>query len=197
MATALRDGLYGMNMREEDLRRVDREDRKTYDIKQLWQRHHEIINLAARGFKNTEIAELLDIDPQTVSNTLNSTLGEEKLAEIRQERDHDAKITRARIDMLRDKALKIYNEVFEAPNEAVPLQQKLKVADTVMLELSGYRVPTKVQTASVNTIITPEQLAELKERGLQCMRESGMLIEAEAKLIPDQVEQPDEPDKSN
>ncbi|MBU2395666.1 MAG: hypothetical protein KKH70_20220, partial [Gammaproteobacteria bacterium] len=55
-----REGLYGFDFREVDLRRVaEGEEKKTYNIKQLWQRSHEIINLAAQGFKNVDIAEIL------------------------------------------------------------------------------------------------------------------------------------------
>ena len=42
-----RNELYGYETRDLDLRRKD--ERKTYDIKQMWQRTHEIINLAALG----------------------------------------------------------------------------------------------------------------------------------------------------
>ena len=75
------DNLYGFEFREPDKRRVPTEERKTYDIQSLWQRNHEIINLAARGFNNVTIAEILNINPQTVSNTLNSELGKRKLSE--------------------------------------------------------------------------------------------------------------------
>src|SRR3972149_5592524 len=77
--------LYGFETREVDNRRSDREH--TYDIKQLWQRSHEILGLALQGMKQTEIAKILNISPVTVSNTLNSTLGKEKLSVMRGERD--------------------------------------------------------------------------------------------------------------
>ena len=87
-----REGLYGFDYREVDLRRVaDREEKKTYNIKALWQRSHEIINLAAQGYKNTDIAEILGVTPACVSLTLNSELGQKKLSDIRQDRDADAK----------------------------------------------------------------------------------------------------------
>ena len=81
-----RNGLYGFEFLEEDQRRVPQEERKVYDVKQMWQRTHEIVNLAARGYKNVEIAEILNIHPQTVSNTLNGKLGQLKLSELRKER---------------------------------------------------------------------------------------------------------------
>lgn len=174
---ATRDGLYGLDYREEDKRRVEAEERKTYDIKQLWQRHHEIVNLAARGFKQTEIAEILNINPQTVSNTLNSQLGKEKLADIRLERDQEAKKISEKVRVLTNKALQVYHEIFDNENGTATLKERKDVADTVLLELSGLRVPTKIQAQSVHTVLTPEELNEFKRRGIAAARESGLVID--------------------
>jgi predicted transcriptional regulator len=186
MSTELREGLYGLEMRSEDLRRVAREDKKTYDIKQLWQVHHEILNLRAQGFKEQEIADILNITPQTVSNTLNSSLGEEKLSVIRQERDEDSKRTVEKIRVLKDKAIKVYHEIFDKHDEAgnpidVSIKDRLHCADVVMMELSGYKVPTRIQQTM--TTMTAVELEEFKRRGLQTARESGLLTEA--KVIKD------------
>jgi predicted DNA binding protein len=189
MASELRNGLYGFDTREDDGRRVSREERKTYNIKQLWQVHHEILNLAARGFKEVEIAEILNITPQTVSNTLNSRLGEEKLSVIREERDEEAKRTNESIRVLKDKALKVYHEIFDKkdeegnPVDGVTLKERLHVADTVMLELSGYKVPTKIQAHTIT--MTATELQEFKERGLKTMRESGLVVDVESEEVAD------------
>lgn len=169
-------------VREQDQRRVPREEKKTYDIKQMWQRHHEIVNLAAQGFKQVEIAEILNIHPQTVSNTLNSTLGEEKLEAVRNERDEDVRKTVEKVRVLKDKALKIYHSILDGVDENgnsvdISMRDRKDVADTVLLELSGLRVPTKIQSSTVT--MTATELDELKRRGLQTMRESGLVIDAE------------------
>jgi len=194
MSTELREGLYGFEFRSEDLRRVAREDKKTYDIKQLWQVHHEIINLRAQGYKEHEIAEVLNITPQTVSNTLNSTIGEEKLSVIRQERDEDAKKTVEKIRILTNKAIKTYHEIFDGRNSDgdpidVSIKDKLHCADVVMLELSGYKVPTRIQQTT--TTMTAIELEEFKQRGLKTARESGLIINTN----PKQLEESNEPTK--
>ena len=158
-----RNGLYGFEMLEQDNRRSP--ERQTPQIKQLWQRSHEIINLAARGFKQTEIAEILNIHPQTVSNTLNSELGERKLSELRFGRDEEARIVAEKIRVLRDKALQVYNEMFDDDSGECTMKDKKAVADTVVLELSGLRVPTKIQSHSVHTTLTYEEIEEFKARG--------------------------------
>jgi len=190
MEVSERNGLYGFEYREEDRRRVPATERKAHNIKQLWQRHHEIVNLAAKGFKQTEIAEILNIHPQTVSNTLNSHLGEYKLSEIRQERDEETKKVVEKVRVLTDKALATYHEIFDDESGEIGLRDKMKVADTVLLELSGLRVPTKIYSQATSLSLTAEELTEFKRRGILAAKEAGMVIEVEAeqKTIGDKGE---------
>lgn len=178
-----RNSLYGFEFREADLRRKDSEERKTYEIKQLWQRSHEIVNLAARGFKNVDIAEILNINPQTVSNTLNSELGQHKLSEIRLERDEEAKKVSEKIRILTNKALAVYHEIFDDESGECTLRDKKNTADTVLLELSGLRAPTKIQSQHVSTTLTLQELEEFKKRGIQAARESGLIVDVPAKQV--------------
>jgi len=170
---ATRSSLYGFDFREPDLRRV--EDRKTYDIKSLWQRSHEIIALAVRGLKQVEIAEILDVTPQTVSNTLNSDLGQQKLSLLRRGRDENALRVSERIEYLTQKALDVYEEIFENKDKTIPYKLQKETADTVALELSGHRAPTKIQ--SFHATATLEEIEEFKQRGLKAQREAGMIVE--------------------
>ena len=170
-----RNGLYGFEFREVDLRRT--EERKSPNIKSLWQRNHEIVNLAARGFKGTEIAEILHIHPQTVSNTLNSELGEIKLSEIRLERDEETKKISEKIRVLTNKAIDVYHEIFDNESGEATIRDRKATADTVVLELSGLRVPTRIQSHSVSTTLTREELEAFKVRGAKALNDSGVVIE--------------------
>jgi len=193
MATNLRDGLYGLEYREEDRRRVDRENKKSPEIKGLWQRHHEICNLHAQGFKNVEIAEILGIDPQTVSNTVNSIVGEEKISELREIRDGEVKKRMEQIRLLTSKAIGVYNEVFDDPDNSITLKDKVQVANTVLMELSGLRVPTRVQSQSIHTTLSGEELAEFKARGIAAMREAGLIADVPdepKRLVADEEDEP-------
>ena len=169
--------LYGFAGRETDQRRKPREERKTYDIKQMWQRTHEVVNLAATGLKGTKIAEIVDCTPQTVSNILNSTLGENKLSDIRLARDEKAKELQGRIAELTEKALTTYEEILK--NETASLSLKKQTADTIILDLAGHRAPTKIQSQSFSTSATLEEIEEFKRRGFEAARQSGMIVEAE------------------
>lgn len=171
-----RDGLYGFEFRDVDLRRVSSEEKKTYNIKALWQRSHEIIRLAARGYKQVQIAEILNIHEQTVSLTLNSDLGKKKLADLCEARDEEAKITIEKIRVLADKALQTYNEIFDNEDGQATLKDRKDVADTVLLELSGLRAPTKIHTSSVSTVLTAEEIENFKNRGVKAAKEIGVDI---------------------
>ena len=172
-----RNGLYGFEFRDVDLRRVDPEERKRYDIKQLWQRSHEIINLAAQGYKNTDIAEILGITPACVSMTLNSELGQKKLSDIRLDRDNEAKKISEKIRVLTNKAIQTYHEIFDNEDGAATLRDRKEVAGTVLLELSGLRVPTKIHSASVSTVLTAEEIAAFRNRGLKAIKEESEAID--------------------
>jgi len=182
MATEIknRNNLYGFEYIDEDRRRKPEGERKTYNIKQLWQRNHEIVNLAARGFKNVEIAEILNIDPQTVSNTLNSDLGQHKLSDIRLERDEEAKKISEKIRVLTDKALNIYHEIFDDESGELGLKDKGNFATSFLNEMSGLRAPTRIQSQSVSTVLTAEELAKFKERGIRAAKASGLVVDIES-----------------
>ena len=170
---AVQQSLYGFDFREPDLRRV--EDRKTYDIKALWQRSHEILALALQGMKQVEIAEILNITPQTVSNTLNSDLGKQKLSVMRKGRDEKAIEVSERIEDLTTRALDVYEKIFVNEDGQANIELQKKTADTVTLELSGHRAPTKIQ--SFQATATIQEIEEFKKRGIQAQREAGMIIE--------------------
>jgi len=170
-----RNGLYGFEFRDVDLRRAEAGEKKTYEIKQLWQRSHEIINLAARGYKNVDIAEILGITPACVSLTLNSELGQKKLSDIRQDRDEDARKTTEKIRVLTAKAIQTYHEIFDNEDGQATLRDRKEVASTVLLELSGLRAPTRIQTSSVSTVLTSDEIEAFKNRGIKAAKEAGFI----------------------
>lgn len=162
-----RNGLYGFEFRERDERR--REERKTPEIKQMWQRSHEIVNLAAKGYKNIEIAEILNITPQTVSNTLNSELGERKLSDVRLGRDEEAKKVVEKVRVLTDRALKVYHDIFDCEDGEVNLKDKGHFAEGFIKEVSGLRAPVRIQSQSIHTVLTKEEIEQFKSRGLKAI----------------------------
>lgn len=187
----VRDGLYGFEFRDVDKRRAKDGERKTYEAKALWQRHHEIVNLTAQGYKQVEVARILNIDPQTVSNVLNSGLGKYKLSEIRQDRDEETKLVVEKVRVLTEQALNIYQNILDNENGAATIKDQKDVADTVVLELSGLRVPTRIQSNSISTILSAAELEEFKQRGIKAARESGLVIDVTPEAKPVKFVEPE------
>lgn len=172
-----KDSLYGFPIRERDNRVVDRSERRVYDIKKLWSRNKEILQLDSMGYKAKEIAKILGVTPTCVSMTLNSTLGKEAQLAIRDERDSEYQAMRESVMELTWKALEVYEEILDSEVESTKL--KKETADTVALELAGMRAPTKIQSMSAHAVLTPDELDEFKKRGFEAARQAGRLIEVE------------------
>ena len=182
-----REGLYGFEFRDVDLRRAAEGERKTYDAKSMWQRYHEVANLIAQGWKQVDIAEILNIHPQTVSNIANSTLVKEKISEIRLEKDIEAKKTCEKIRVLTNKAIETYNEILDNEDGQATLADRMKVSDSILLELSGLRAPTKIQSSHISTVLTAEEIEGFKNRGLKAAKELGELIDITPKEIDETI----------
>jgi predicted transcriptional regulator len=172
-----RNGLYGYEYRDVDRRRSPDGERKTYEIKALWQRNHEIINLVAQGLDQVDVAEIVGVSPACVSQTVNSELGKRKLAEVRKGRDNEAIKTVEKIRILTNKALQVYHEIFDNESGEASIKDRKDAADTVVLELSGLRQATKIQSHHVSTVLTAEELQAFRERGRKAAEQSGMAIE--------------------
>ena len=163
--------LYGFETRDIDKRRSDRAG--TWDIKALWQRSHEIIGMALQGMKQVDIAKALDITPATVSNTLNSSLGKEKLSGMREEKDEEFKKINEEVVKLTEKALNTYHEIFDSGT--VSLELKKKTADTITLEIAGMKAPTRIDARSIHTDASLKEIEEFRARGIAAAKESGFL----------------------
>jgi predicted transcriptional regulator len=174
--TAKQTSLYGFEVRETDDRRSDR--CHTYDIKQLWQRSHEILGLALQGMKQVEIAKILNISPVTVSNTLNSTLGKEKLAGMRAARDEEYIDINEKVKELTIRSLNVYEELLQP---TIDPRMKKETADTVVLDIAGMRAPVKIRSESLNATASLEEIEDFKKRGIEAARDAGLLIEVKQK----------------
>ena len=175
MSEEEKNSLYGFPVREEDKRRNP--NGRVVDIQKLWSRSKEILHLDSLGYKGSEIARMLGIHPVTVSNTLNSTLGKEAQLTIRGNRDDEYEELREEVMDLTRKALKTYHEIFDSPSESAKL--KKETADTVALELSGLRVPTKIDSRHVSTTLTAEEIDAFKRRGIEAAKANGSIVEVE------------------
>jgi len=161
------------------------EQRETYNIVQLQQRHHEILNKHLLGFKNVEIAQQLNITEVSVSGVIGSELGQAKLRDMREERDAGQFDVMKEIKVLAEDAVKVYKYILQEDQAGLAL--KKKTADTV-LEMQGYGGKTVKLEGSISHLLTSSSdIQEAIARGLAAARSSGLVVDAE--IIPDRSEE--------
>jgi len=153
-------------------------ERKTYDPKKLWESNHEILNLKVLGLTNENVAEILNVTPATVSNTVNSTLGKDKLAMMRGSRDADtwdaakeiAEASKECLRFLRDAMGDRYEDV-EGNIVQASVNAKITIAKHILNDLSGLKAPTRLDARVLNTHLSLEEIEELREAGRSATRE--------------------------
>lgn len=143
-------------------RRITGPVRKVHDFSNLNEKQHEILNLTSLGLNRQQIAQAMEVTPQTVSNVTNSSLGKEKLSLLRGTRDANTLDTLERIQGLTEKALDVYDEIFE--EDGVPRNLKLHAAKDV-LDRAGFGAVKKIDLRSISGRLSEEDIKELKERG--------------------------------
>ena len=71
-------------------KRFSPDGNQNYDIKKVWDHHHEISRLLTAGVRPLEIAKRLNITPQTVSNVRNNPVMQRLMQIMHVARDADA-----------------------------------------------------------------------------------------------------------
>ena len=130
--------------------------------------YHEVARLYACGLTINQIAERVGKSPQTVRNALKTDAAREKIDYIDQCRDGYALRVQKRICDLTEKSLGVYESVLSGVdadgNELkVSLRDKLRVADTVVLELSGFQASKKTELKSSGLVVISE-IEEFRRR---------------------------------
>lgn len=165
--------LYGCKANRD--RRFNQTGSPVRQIRTLWERHHEILNLTVLGWRPVDIAARLAIDASTVSHTINSDLGRQKLAIMRAARDAETLDVAKEIQTLVPQAYKIYKDILykEDMGSGASIALQKATADTVVKDLAGHEAPKKMLHAH----LTADDVENLKQRGraIQAAKESGIV----------------------
>lgn len=148
---------------------------REYEIQHMWERHHEIVRLTLLGHDQKSVAQMLDITPQTVSNTLNSKMVRDKLQILRAERDASSVDVAAAIKNLAPKAIEMMDRLLD-PDQGAPANVQLRAA-TDMLDRNGYAAPKVVETRNIHGVFSKEDLEEIKKRGRQLAIEAEIIVD--------------------
>lgn len=165
--------LYGFDIRKRKDGRRNPDNSRKVNIKELWDLNHEILRLAVLGLKSKQIADYLGCTPATVSNTINSDIGKEKLAHMRGARDNDTVEVAEWIKEATQKSLKIYDQILDEDMGEISWRLKKATADTVVKDLAGHEAPKKVLTGHFSL----EEIEAIKLRGKALAKETGDMID--------------------
>jgi hypothetical protein len=146
---------------------------RKYEVQHLYDKHHQVLRLTALGtMKPKDIARIVNLSPQMVSNIVNSTIGQDILKVIRGSLDKQLIDISQAIKELAPRAVETISELLESEDARVRLK-----AATDILDRSGYAAPKNLNISHTHRV-SQEDIEEIKRR---CM-ESGLLSTVE---IPD------------
>jgi len=149
--------------RGSDLRRKPPSRRKTFQVQEMWDVHHEIARLASLGLKKTEIAKALSITAATVSYTINSPVVKDRIAILRGSRDAKTVDLAKRIQNFAPIALDLLEDVIKGngAGKNAPIGLRSKEANN-WLDRAGFGAVKKVQAQVAH--LTAEDIEEIKKR---------------------------------
>lgn len=160
--------------REPDLRKTT--ERKTFEVSEMWELHHEIVRRLVLGQKNSEIAKALNVTPVMVSYTRNSKVVRKQLDLMNAARDAETIDVSRRIRENGPAALELLEDIIEDHGETHGIALAARTAES-MLDRGGYEAPKRIE--GVVAHFTGEEIEELKKQALESGRDSGMVIDAE------------------
>lgn len=146
---------------------------RSYQISKMWDVHHEIVRLASCGAKQVDIAAILNVTPEMVSYTLNSSIVKRQLELLRSARDVESMDVAKRIQEIALVAVeKMATLVEQDENRAVQLS-----ASKDILDRAGHGAVKKMQLDGRLMHFTPDDLEQIKARAQELARENKMLDE--------------------
>lgn len=150
-----------------------RRSERRYEIKDLQDRHHEMIRMKLKGFDNIAIAEALDVTPENVSVVLNSNIAKQHIAALQGKRDERCVDFLTSMEQMLPKIHELYSNVIEEDKRITPQRERMA---RDLLDRVGYGKVTKVEGRVRHAHLTMEDIAGIKEGA----RASVRTIENEA-----------------
>ena len=138
------------------------EGNKSYDIQRLWGQQKEILRLVSSGlYNNKDIAEMVGVTPQTISNIINSALGKQTLEILQGAADADTVDLMVKIRSLAPIALAVQEEILM--DEETGSAMKNKISDK-LLDRAGYTPISKNMNLNLSAGLTGEDIEAIKKR---------------------------------
>lgn len=156
-------------------RTADPNERKTFTVENIWDRHQEIMRLAITGMKQCDIARELGVTEVMVSYTLNSPVVQRQMNVMRAARDLDAVDVAKRIQEIAPKALRKLEALIDTANDNISSRVAMDILDR-----AGHAAVKTLRTESLSVHLNREDLDEIKQRA----KEIGLCIDVTNEAVP-------------
>ena len=170
-----------------DERRVAPDKKRTYEVSEMWDVHHEIVRRLLIGQKVVNIAKDLKVSEAMVSYTKNSPVVREKLEIMKGARDAETIDLAKRIRENAPQSLRLLEDIIsgEVDGTSVPLNMRRQEAN-MMMNRAGFAPIQTIKGAILHGHYTSEEIDDIKKRAVEDGLKSGLVIEAEVEEITDE-----------
>lgn len=155
----------------------------SYNPKKMNESHKEILRLLMLGEKKSVIAREVNVSLPVVDYVAKSDIGKQYLENMSAAKDIEAINVSDKISELSKIAIQKLGETLV--NEDANISHRDKVAMDI-LDRAGFS-PTRKISVDDNRL-KKNDIDEIKRRGLEIMRSSGLLAEAEVEEVNDESE---------
>jgi predicted transcriptional regulator len=154
---------------QDPLRQIDRREkpaeRKTFEVAKIWEQHEEIIRRLLVGQKASTIAEEMNVSRAMVSYVRKSRVVQDRLEELKAERDKISVDTARYIKDQVPKALRLLEQIMDGDLDA-PVHLRAKEANN-WLDRAGFAPVRTLNTQNVHAHFTAEEIDDIKRRAVE------------------------------
>ena len=153
-------------------RRQVPEIKRTFQIAELQERHHEVARRLVLGEKPKDIAKALNLCYQTIVSVKNSPVVQEQINLLSGARDAEVVDVAKQIRDLAPKCVKVLSDAIE--DDETPQALKIKTSFAI-LDRAGHSVPKNVNLTASHRLISPQDLEMIKARALRIGLDSDIV----------------------
>lgn len=146
--------------------------RKTQIVREMNERHHEVARMVLLGYRNTEIAKILNITKEFVCAVRNAPPVKEQVAILAGARDAETVDVARQIQVILPECIKYLSETITDPE----VTDNLKSRNAFGLLATGGHGPAKnINVRGVHAILTAADIKEIRDNAESVALEIGIL----------------------
>ena len=170
-----------------DERRVKTHSKRTYEVDEMWEVHHEIVRRLVLGQKPKSIADDLGVSTSMVAYTRNSPVVRDQLEIMKGARDADTIDLAKRIREDAPEALRLLEDIISGEVEAT-VGLRAREANN-MMNRAGYSPVQNIKGAIIHGHYTSEEIDDIKKRAVDNGLKSGVVVDAETTEIKENTDE--------